>query len=126
MSVHGKKRKLKQLRMSSVLQPPQRFFNYEDVVKVCDHCVVARQNQINIFSTYMFSSKYIKKDFKLATLILKNVSLTLNNCWTLVGERSLGSGLVQFWIEDRFLCTSRNTAIVELWQTREVKEMALY
>ncbi|EJD01904.1 transcription elongation factor Spt5 [Fomitiporia mediterranea MF3/22] len=78
VSADGKKRKLKGSGMSSVSRPPQRFFNYEEVVKVYGRRAVAKRNQVYVFNNDTFRDGYIEKDFKLATLILENVNPTLD------------------------------------------------
>lgn len=78
ISADGKKRKLKNTGFNSVSRPPQRFFNYEEIVKVYGRRSVAKRNQVFVFNNDTFKDGYIEKDFKLSALILDNVNPTLD------------------------------------------------
>lgn len=78
VAADGKKRKLKGTGMSATSRPPQRFFNYEEVVKAHGRRAVAKRNQVYVFNNDTFKDGYIEKDFKLGTLILENVNPTLD------------------------------------------------
>ena len=78
ISADGKKRKLKGAGLNSVARPPQRFFNYEEIVKVYGRRAVAKRNQVFVFNNDTFKDGYIEKDFKLSALILENVNPTLD------------------------------------------------
>lgn len=78
VSADGKKRKIKGSGLSASSRPPQRFFNYEEVIKAHGRRAVAKRNQVYVFNNDTFKDGYIEKDFKLANLILENVNPTLD------------------------------------------------
>ncbi|KAI6046265.1 hypothetical protein EDC04DRAFT_2887945 [Pisolithus marmoratus] len=73
----GRKRK-KAVPGTSNLRPPQRFFNYEEVVKVYGRKQVSKRNQVYVFQNDTYKDGFIEKDFKLAALQLENVNPTLD------------------------------------------------
>ncbi|KAI6015115.1 hypothetical protein F5J12DRAFT_815987 [Pisolithus orientalis] len=75
--VDGRKRK-KAAAGTSNLRPPQRFFNYEEVVKVHGRKQVSKRNQVYVFQNDTYKDGFIEKDFKLAALQLDNVNPTLD------------------------------------------------
>lgn len=76
-SVDGRKRK-KAATGTSNLRPPQRFFNYEEVVKVYGRKQVSKRNQVYVFQNDTYKDGFIEKDFKLTALQLENVNPTLD------------------------------------------------
>jgi transcription elongation factor SPT5 len=75
----GKKRKKQGTAgANNALRPPQRFFNYEEVVKVYGRKSVARRNQIYLFQNDQFKDGFIEKDFRLTAIQLDNVNPTLD------------------------------------------------
>ncbi|TDL27811.1 transcription elongation factor Spt5 [Rickenella mellea] len=76
--VDGRKRKKLGSALSSVTRPPQRFFNYEEVIKAHGRRAVVKRNQVYVFGNDTFKDGYIEKDFKLSALILENVNPSLD------------------------------------------------
>lgn len=78
-TVDGKKRKKQSTAgVNNALRPPQRFFNYEEVVKVYGRKSVARRNQVYLFQNDQFKDGFIEKDFRLTAIQLDNVNPTLD------------------------------------------------
>jgi transcription elongation factor SPT5 len=77
-SMDGRKRKKANSGPSATTRPPQRFFNYEEVVKVHGRRAVAKRNQVYVFGNDTFRDGYIEKDIKISGLILENVNPTLD------------------------------------------------
>ena len=78
-TVDGKKRKKQRTTgANNALRPPQRFFNYEEVIKVYGRKSVARRNQIYLFQNDQFKDGFIEKDFRLTAIQLDNVNPTLD------------------------------------------------
>ncbi|KAI0694194.1 hypothetical protein BC835DRAFT_1350385 [Cytidiella melzeri] len=78
-SIDGKKRKKITAGSSSFsMRPPQRFFNYEEVVKVYGRKSVSKRNQIYVFQNESYKDGFIEKDFKLSALQLDDVNPTLD------------------------------------------------
>ncbi|KAH7883023.1 hypothetical protein F5I97DRAFT_1960163 [Phlebopus sp. FC_14] len=76
-TVDGRKRK-KPTTGVSTMRPPQRFFNYEEVVKVYGRKQVSKRNQVYVFQNDTYKDGFIEKDFKLSALMLENVNPTLD------------------------------------------------
>ncbi|KAF9238110.1 early transcription elongation factor of RNA pol II, NGN section-domain-containing protein [Melanogaster broomeanus] len=76
-SVDGRKRK-KAASGISTLRPPQRFFNYEEVVKVYSRKLVSKRNQVYVFQNDTYKNGFIEKEFKLSALQLDDVKPTLD------------------------------------------------
>jgi len=75
----GKKRKKQSTAgANNALRPPQRFFNYEEVIKVYGRKSVARRNQVYLFQNDQFKDGFIEKDFRLTAIQLDNVNPTLD------------------------------------------------
>lgn len=74
----GRKRKKSTIGSTGTMRPPQRFFNYEEVIKVYGRKQVSRRNQIYVFQTESFKDGFMEKDFKLTALVLENVNPTLD------------------------------------------------
>ncbi|GLB39725.1 putative the SPT4-SPT5 complex mediates both activation and inhibition of transcription elongation, and plays a role in pre- mRNA processing [Lyophyllum shimeji] len=73
----GKKRK-KAISGAGTMRPPQRLFNYEEVVKVWGRKHVSKRNQVYVFQNDTYKDGFIEKDFKLSALILEDVNPTLD------------------------------------------------
>ncbi|KZS88010.1 transcription elongation factor Spt5 [Sistotremastrum niveocremeum HHB9708] len=73
----GKKRK-KATSGSATLRPPQRFFNYEEVVKAFGRKSVQRRGSSYIFNGDTFKDGFIEKDIRTSALITENVNPTLD------------------------------------------------
>lgn len=78
LSADGKKRKLKGSGLTAATRPPQRFFNYEEVIKAYGRRAVAKRNQVYVFNNDTFRDGYLEKDFKFSALQLENVNPTLD------------------------------------------------
>ena len=76
-SVDGRKRKKASAGIST-MRPPQRFFNYEEVVKVYGRKQVSKRNQVYVFQNDTYKDGFIEKDFKLSALQLDDVNPTLD------------------------------------------------
>ncbi|THH21383.1 hypothetical protein EW146_g130 [Bondarzewia mesenterica] len=77
-SLEGKKRKKVGTTTSTGMRPPQRFFNYEEVVKVYGRKLVSKRNQVYVFQNDTYKDGFIEKDFRLNALSLENVNPTLD------------------------------------------------
>lgn len=77
-SADGKKRKKTGGGLSFSMRPPQRFFNYEEVVKVFGRKAVSKRNQVYVFQNDTYKDGFIEKDFRLTALQLDNVNPTLD------------------------------------------------
>ncbi|EIW79602.1 transcription elongation factor Spt5 [Coniophora puteana RWD-64-598 SS2] len=60
------------------MRPPQRFFNFEEVVKVYGRKNVSKRNQVYVFQNDTYRDGFIEKDFKLSALQLDNVNPSLD------------------------------------------------
>ncbi|KAM6501207.1 transcription elongation factor SPT5 [Amanita muscaria] len=76
-AVDGKKRK-KQTTGTGTMRPPQRLFNYEEVIKVYGRKLVSKRNQVYVFQNETYREGFIEKDFKLSALSLEDVNPTLD------------------------------------------------
>ncbi|KAI0708566.1 transcription elongation factor Spt5 [Earliella scabrosa] len=75
----GKKRKKPGAGLSSFsMRPPQRFFNYEEVVKVYGRKSVYKRNQSYVFQNDTYKDGFIEKDFRVTALQLDDVNPTLD------------------------------------------------
>jgi transcription elongation factor SPT5 len=63
---------------SATMRPPQRFFNFEEVIKVYGRKSVSKRNQVYVFQNDTYKDGFIEKDFKLSALVLENVNPTLD------------------------------------------------
>ncbi|CAL1710127.1 unnamed protein product [Somion occarium] len=77
-TVDGKKRKKPAGQTSFSMRPPQRFFNYEEVVKVYGRKAVSKRNQVYVFQNDTYKDGFIEKDLRLTALQLENVNPTLD------------------------------------------------
>jgi transcription elongation factor SPT5 len=77
VAADGRKRK-KIGTGSATMRPPQRFFNYEEVVKVYGRKSVTKRNQVYVFQNDTYKDGFIEKDFKLSGLVLESVNPTLD------------------------------------------------
>ncbi|KAH9993332.1 early transcription elongation factor of RNA pol II, NGN section-domain-containing protein [Russula compacta] len=78
VAIDGKKRKKTGLAVSTGVRPPQRFFNYEEVIKVYGRKMVSKRNQAYIFQNDTYKDGFIEKDFKLSAIVTENVNPTLD------------------------------------------------
>lgn len=90
LDASGKKRK-KPAAGASNLRPPQRLFNFEEVVKVYGRKSVSKRNQVYVFQNDTYKDGFIEKDFKLSGLILEDVNPTLDEI-TQFSRRQDGEG----------------------------------
>ncbi|KAJ6499455.1 transcription elongation factor SPT5 [Mycena sanguinolenta] len=74
----GKKRKKPTVTGSGTTRPPQRLFNYDEVVAVWGRKNVVKRNQVYVFQNETFRDGFIEKDLKLSQLILEDVNPTLD------------------------------------------------
>ncbi|KAF9460432.1 hypothetical protein BDZ94DRAFT_933662 [Collybia nuda] len=73
----GRKRK-KTATATGTMRPPQRLFNYEEIIKVWGRKHVSKRNQVFVFQNDTYKDGFIEKDFKLSALILEDVNPTLD------------------------------------------------
>jgi transcription elongation factor SPT5 len=78
MTVDGKKRKKMGIPVATGVRPPQRFFNFEDVIKVYGRKMVSKRNQVFVFQNDTYKDGFIEKDYRISALILENVNPTLD------------------------------------------------
>ncbi|KAJ7132900.1 transcription elongation factor Spt5 [Mycena crocata] len=74
----GKKRKKTNVVGSGTTRPPQRLFNYEEVVGVWGRKNVVKRNQVYVFQNETYKDGFIEKDLKLTQLMLEYVNPTLD------------------------------------------------
>jgi transcription elongation factor SPT5 len=74
----GKKRKKTNIAGSGTTRPPQRLFNYEEVVAVWGRKNVVKRNQVYVFQNETYKDGFIEKDLKLSQLMLEDVNPTLD------------------------------------------------
>ncbi|KAJ7497170.1 transcription elongation factor SPT5 [Mycena latifolia] len=74
----GKKRKKTNVAGSGTARPPQRLFNYEEVVGVWGRKNVVKRNQAYVFQNETYKDGFIEKDLKLSQLMLEDVNPTLD------------------------------------------------
>ncbi|KAF5365197.1 hypothetical protein D9758_005324 [Tetrapyrgos nigripes] len=60
------------------MRPPQRLFNFEEVVKVYGRNYVSKRGPAFVFQGDTFKDGFIEKDFKISALILEDVNPTLD------------------------------------------------
>lgn len=77
-SLDGRKRKKPGIVGAPNMRPPQRFFNYEEVIKVYTRKAVAKRNQVYVFQNETYKDGFLEKDFKLSALSLDDVNPTLD------------------------------------------------
>lgn len=73
----GRKRK-KAATGAGTMRPPQRLFNYEEVVKVHGKSAVVKRNHSYVFGGDTYKDGFVEKDFKLSGLILEDVNPSLD------------------------------------------------
>jgi transcription elongation factor SPT5 len=76
--IGGKRKKGTVIGTSTSMRPPQRFFNYEEVVKVYGRKQVSKRNQVYVFQNDTYKDGFIEKDFKLSALQLDDVNPSLD------------------------------------------------
>ena len=76
-AIDGKKRK-KGMPAATGVRPPQRFFNYEEVIKAYGRKMVAKRNQVYVFQNDTYKDGFIEKDYKLSGVVLEDVNPTLD------------------------------------------------
>ncbi|KAG6909324.1 hypothetical protein DXG01_001123 [Tephrocybe rancida] len=86
----GKKRK-KPVAGATTMRPPQRLFNFEEVIKVWGRKSTSKRNQVYVFQNDTYKDGFIEKDFKLSGLILEDVNPTLDEI-TQFSRRQDGDG----------------------------------
>ncbi|KAF7362025.1 Transcription elongation factor SPT5 [Mycena venus] len=74
----GKKRKKTNVTGFGTTRPPQRLFNYDEVVAVWGRKNVVKRNQVYVFQNETFKDGFIEKDLKLSQLMLEDVNPTLD------------------------------------------------
>lgn len=59
-------------------RPPQRLFNYEEIIKVYGRKNVTKRNQAYVFQNETYKDGFLEKDFKANALIADDVNPTLD------------------------------------------------
>lgn len=77
---------------TGAMRPPQRFFNYEEVIKVYGRKQISKRNQVYVFQNDTYKDGFIEKDFKLNALQLESVNPTLDEI-TRFSRGADGAGL---------------------------------
>ncbi|RDB17280.1 Transcription elongation factor SPT5 [Hypsizygus marmoreus] len=77
-SLEGAKKRKKVASGAGTMRPPQRLFNYEEIIKVWGRKHVSKRNQVFVFQNDTYKDGFIEKDFKLSALILDDVNPTLD------------------------------------------------
>jgi len=77
-SVDGARKRKKVTTGVGALRPPQRLFNFEEVIKYYGPSAVARRDGQYVFQQETYHEGFIEKDFKLSALILEDVKPTLD------------------------------------------------
>jgi transcription elongation factor SPT5 len=60
------------------MRPPQRLFNYEEVLKVYGRKNVVKRNQAYVFQNDTYKDGFVEKDFKMSALITDDINPTLD------------------------------------------------
>ncbi|KAJ4473755.1 hypothetical protein J3R30DRAFT_3406619 [Lentinula aciculospora] len=63
---------------NSSARPPQRLFNYEEVIKVYGRNTVSKRGPVFVFLSDTYKDGFIEKDIKLNSIILEDVNPTLD------------------------------------------------
>ncbi|KAN0111674.1 hypothetical protein V8E52_008235 [Russula decolorans] len=92
-TVDGKKRKKTGLGVPGSVRPPQRFFNYEEVVKVYGRKVISKRNQAYVFQNDTYKDGFIEKDFKLSGIVTENINPTLEEITRFARGNQEGEGM---------------------------------
>ncbi|EAU83929.2 transcription elongation factor SPT5 [Coprinopsis cinerea okayama7 len=77
-AVDASKKRKKSAVTGGATRPPQKLFNYEEVVKVWGRKNVHKRGNTYIFQNDTYRDGFIEKDFKLSALILEDVNPTLD------------------------------------------------
>lgn len=77
-SIDGAKKRKKVATASGSARPPQRLFNYDDILKVYGRKNVSKRGNQYVFQNETYKDGLIEKDFKLNALILEDVNPTLD------------------------------------------------
>ncbi|KAK7460942.1 transcription elongation factor spt5 [Stygiomarasmius scandens] len=68
----------KKRKKAAGMRPPQRLFNFEEVIKVHGRNHVSKRGPAYVFQGDTFKDGFIEKDFKISALILEDVNPTLD------------------------------------------------
>ena len=71
----GRKRKK---AATGAMRPPQRLFNYEEVIKAHGRQAVSKRNHVYVFQGETYKDGFMEKDFKLNNVILEDVNPSLD------------------------------------------------
>lgn len=73
----GRKRK-KATAVAGAMRPPQRLFNFEEVVKVYGRQAVNKRNHVYVFAGETYKDGFMEKDFKISAIVLEDVNPSLD------------------------------------------------
>ncbi|GAW07474.1 transcription elongation factor spt5 [Lentinula edodes] len=79
-------------------RPPQRLFNYEEVLKVYGRTAVSKRGQVYVFFQDTYKDGFIEKDVKLNSIILEDVNPTLDEITMFNSNNPLEESLVDLSI----------------------------
>ncbi|KAJ7072492.1 transcription elongation factor SPT5 [Mycena amicta] len=88
----GKKRKKSNFSGSGTTRPPQRLFNYEEVVAAWGRKNVVKRNQVYVFQNETYKDGFIEKDLKLSQLVLEDVNPTLEEITQFARRQDIETG----------------------------------
>jgi transcription elongation factor SPT5 len=88
----GKKRKKMNIAGTGTSRPPQRLFNYEEVVTAWGRKNVVKRNQVYVFQNDTYKDGFVEKDLKLNQLILEDVNPTLEEITQFARRQDGGDG----------------------------------
>ncbi|KAF7321512.1 Transcription elongation factor SPT5 [Mycena kentingensis (nom. inval.)] len=90
---NGKKRKKSNFAgAAGSSRPPQRLFNYEDVVAAWGKKNVTKRNQVYVFQNETYKDGFIEKDLKISQLILEDVNPTLEEITSFAQRQDIETG----------------------------------
>jgi len=113
-SLDATKKRKKPATNAGTMRPPQRLFNYEEIIKVWGRKFVSRRNQVYVFQNDTYKDGFIEKDFKLSALILEDVNPTLDEIQQF-SKRQDGGGELDSQVDLSIIAeASRKAAIAVL------------
>ena len=113
-SLDATKKRKKPTTNAGTMRPPQRLFNYEEIIKVWGRKYVSRRNQVYVFQNDTYKDGFIEKDFKLSALILEDVNPTLDEIQQF-SKRQDGGGELDSQVDLSIIAeASRKAAIAVL------------
>ncbi|KAF5388735.1 hypothetical protein D9757_004857 [Collybiopsis confluens] len=96
-------------------RPPQRLFNYEEVIKVYGRNTVTKRGAVFVFQQDTYKDGFVEKDVKLNSIVLEDVNPTLDEI-TMFSRSQDGSSTLEEGIVDLSIIAeaSRKAALAVL------------